>query len=57
MPGGRGVNVVNTVRFDILNAGECFRDRMKNCVKDLDVEVENNVSGQGVLEVNHVQCV
>ena len=24
MPAGRGVRVVNTVRFDILNAGECL---------------------------------
>ena len=48
MPGGRGVSVVKTVRFDIVNAGEGFRDRMS-----YGVDVENKVSGQSVLDVKH----
>jgi hypothetical protein len=29
MPGGRGVKVVNTVLFDIVNVGKCFRYRTR----------------------------
>ena len=69
IPGGRGVNVVNTVLFDILNVGKCFRYRMgmrmrmrmrmRICLsrKDLEVVVEKNVLEEAELEVRHIHRV
>jgi hypothetical protein len=56
MPGGRGVKVVNTVLFDILNVGKCFEYRTDEDFfgEGLEGVVENKVSEEDVVEVKQI---